>query len=111
MRTRARRTASRLLAATGRGAASAADLFSRLAHRASVPLPHDQAEQEAAAPLAPPPKRVPTGPGHAPGHRHLGPPPDVPEPRGARDRKPQHDQPWVPTGGLVDKQRRSERRG
>lgn len=121
MRTsRARRTASQLLAVSGRGAASAADLFSRLARRASVPLPHDQAEQETAAPLsapaapptaAAPPKRTPTGPGHAPGHRHLGPPPDVPEPREARDLRPQHDQPWVPTGGLTDKQRRSERRG
>jgi hypothetical protein len=49
------------------------------------------------------------GPGHAPGHKHTGPPPEVPMPRG-HDLPQPHDQPWVPTGGLVDKQRRSERR-
>jgi hypothetical protein len=48
--------------------------------------------------------------GHAPGHRRLGPPPKVRMPRRAVLRK-SHDQPWVPTGGLTDRLRRSERRG
>jgi hypothetical protein len=50
------------------------------------------------------------GEGHAPGHRHRGPPPKVQMPHAAQTKKP-HDQPWVPTGGLVDRLRRSERRG
>lgn len=53
---------------------------------------------------------TPLGPGHAPGHRHLGPPPDVPAPRTAEPGRP-HDQPWVPKGGLVGRSRRSQRRG
>lgn len=53
---------------------------------------------------------VRSGPGHAPGHRHLGPPPEVPEPPELIDRARPHNQPWVPTGGLIDRLRRSERR-
>lgn len=47
-------------------------------------------------------------PAHAPGHRHLGPPPDTEEPP-AESTEPAHDQPWVPTSGLTDRQRRSPR--
>lgn len=57
-----------------------------------------------------PPAGMNEGPGHARGHGHTGPPPEVPVPR-EHDRPGPHDQPWVPTGGLIDKQRRSERRG
>lgn len=53
---------------------------------------------------------TPVGPGHAPGHRHLGPPPDAPAPHPADPGRP-HDQPWVPKGGLVGRSRRSQRRG
>lgn len=50
-------------------------------------------------------------PGHAPGHRHLGPPPDVPPPHGARDVPRQHHPSWIDTGGRVDRLRRNERHG
>ena len=50
------------------------------------------------------------GPGHAPGHRHLGPPPEVPMPRSAGP-APQHHPHWLGTGGRVDRQRRNERHG
>jgi hypothetical protein len=56
-----------------------------------------------------PPAGMGEGPGHAPGHAHTGPPPPVPVPR-EHDRPGPHDQPWVPTGGLTDGRRRSERR-
>lgn len=58
----------------------------------------------------PPAHDTPVGPGHAPGHRHPGPPPDVPSPRSAEPGHP-HDQPWIPKGGLVGRSRRSQRRG
>jgi hypothetical protein len=52
------------------------------------------------------------GPGHAPGHRHLGPPPDVPPPHVAKDAAPhQHHPSYLDTGGRVDRQRRNERHG
>ena len=51
------------------------------------------------------------GPGHAPGHRHLGPPPDVPPPHPARNVPGQHHPSWIDTGGRVDRQRRNERHG
>ena len=51
------------------------------------------------------------GPGHAPGHRHLGPPPPAPRPPRDAHVPPQHHPAWLGTGGRVDRQRRSERRG
>ena len=40
-----------------------------------------------------------------------GPPPmKAPEPRPMPVRRP-HDQPWIPTGGLVGRKRRNERKG
>lgn len=51
------------------------------------------------------------GAGHAQGHRHLGPPPAQPEPSPSGHIKRSHDQPWVPTSGLVGRFRRSARRG
>lgn len=51
------------------------------------------------------------GPGHAPGHRHLGPPPEVAPPHAARDVPTQHHPSWIDTGGRIDRQRRNERHG
>jgi hypothetical protein len=48
---------------------------------------------------------------HAPGKRHIRPtrtPVDVPRNEPA---KRMHDQPWLPTSGLVGRSRRSARRG
>jgi hypothetical protein len=50
----------------------------------------------------------PADPAHAPGHRHLGPPPEEPVPPD-ETLEPAHDQPWVPTSGLTDRKRRSPR--
>jgi hypothetical protein len=50
------------------------------------------------------------GVGHAPGHRHLGPPPEVPIPHTSGP-PPQHHPAWMRTGGRVDRLRRSERHG
>jgi hypothetical protein len=51
--------------------------------------------------------RVPD-PAHAPGHHHLGPPPEVADPH-VDAVKPDHDQPWIRTTHL-DSQRRRFRR-
>ena len=50
-------------------------------------------------------------PGHAPGHRHLGPPPEVPAPHTSVPSQHQHHQAWLGTGGRVDRLRRNERHG
>lgn len=50
-------------------------------------------------------------PGHAPGHRHLGPPPDVPPPHPAPNVPKQHHPSYLDTGGRVDRLRRNERHG
>lgn len=47
--------------------------------------------------------------GHAPGHRHLGPPPEVPAPQAASVPPPRHTA-WQDIGGRVDRLRRNERR-
>lgn len=47
-------------------------------------------------------------PAHAPGHRHLGPPPEVADPH-LEAVAPAHDQPWVRTTHLDSQQRRSRR--
>lgn len=49
--------------------------------------------------------------GHAPGHRHLGPPPEVPGPRGPVPAQPRRHQAWMGTSGRVDRARRNERHG
>jgi hypothetical protein len=48
---------------------------------------------------------------HAPGKRRLGPPPSVARSRQGMVAARTHDQPWVPTSGLVGRTRRSARRG
>lgn len=50
------------------------------------------------------------GPGHAPGHRHLGPPPEILPPHAAGP-VPQRHPAWIRPGGRVDRLRRSERHG
>lgn len=50
-------------------------------------------------------------PGHAPGHRHLGPPPDLPGSHMSGPFSHQHHQAWLGTGGRVDRLRRNERHG
>jgi hypothetical protein len=64
-------------------------------HRNRHAAPLD-AEQEKAA-------------GHAPGKRHLGQPPDQPQPPAPR-LAGRHDQPWLPLRTLVGRVRRSTRR-
>ena len=49
-------------------------------------------------------------PAHAPGKTSLGPPPKGRRPRPARVAGLRH-QPWLPTSGLIGRQRRSARRG
>lgn len=51
------------------------------------------------------------GPGHAPGHRHLGPPPEMPEPHTPSPNAHLAHQPWIPSHGRTDRLRRSERKG
>ena len=54
---------------------------------------------------------APVDPAHAPGKRHRGPPAQqAPEHRDPPEKR-SHDQPWVPTSGLVGRPRRSARRG
>jgi hypothetical protein len=54
---------------------------------------------------------APSTPGHAPGHRHLEPPPDRPEPRRSPvPSRPRHPA-WLDSGGRVDRLRRNERHG
>lgn len=49
-------------------------------------------------------------PAHAPGKRKRGAPPGAKGAKpGAETRSDQHDQPWVPTSGLVGRSRRSPR--
>ncbi len=50
-------------------------------------------------------------PGHAPGHRHLASPPDIPGPHMSVPIQHQHHQAWLGTGGRVDRLRRNERHG
>lgn len=50
------------------------------------------------------------GPGHAPGHRHLGPPPEVPVPPASAVPPPRHAA-WHDIGGRIDRLRRNERHG
>lgn len=47
--------------------------------------------------------------GHAPGHRRLGPPPEVPAPHSA-SLLPARNAAWHDIGGRVDRVRRNERR-
>ena len=54
-------------------------------------------------------RRAGTDPAHAPGHRHLGPPPEVPDPTGAHGSRPHRDQPWVRTSHSDSQQRRFRR--
>lgn len=54
---------------------------------------------------------VEPGPGHAPGHRHLGPPPRLPFPKRSAPRGHEHHPAWLATGGRVDRLRRNERHG
>ena len=56
-------------------------------------------------------KRVHQDQGHAPGHRHLASPPDVPGPHMSVPIQHQHHQAWLGTGGRVDRLRRNERHG
>lgn len=49
------------------------------------------------------------GPHHE--HQHLDTGLEPAEHLASAERKGPHDQPWVPTGGLIGRQRRSERRG
>ena len=49
-------------------------------------------------------------PAHAPGKRRIGRVADEAAPPKVRLERPRH-QPWVPTSGLVGRQRRSARRG
>lgn len=49
-------------------------------------------------------------PGHAPGHRHLGPPPEVAAPPGSVVPPPRHVA-WHDIGGRIDRLRRNERHG
>lgn len=49
------------------------------------------------------------GAGHAPGHRHIGPPPEMPVPHSASVPPPRHTA-WHDIGGRVDRLRRNERR-
>jgi hypothetical protein len=48
---------------------------------------------------------------HAPGHRHLGPPPDEGAPRRADAPTGLHHPAWLRTGGRVDRLRHNERHG
>jgi hypothetical protein len=58
-------------------------------------------------PVEPPP--IPeAGDGHAPGHRHLGPPPQTPTPT-AVDTEPPTAQPWVRTTHSDSQKRRFRR--
>jgi len=50
-------------------------------------------------------------PAHAPGKAHRGAPPAAKQRAEANPAAPAHDQPWVPTSGLVGRSRRSARRG
>jgi hypothetical protein len=50
-------------------------------------------------------------PAHAPGKRHIGPAPTGAGAPSSGPAKRGHDQPWVPTSGLVGRTRRSARRG
>lgn len=52
--------------------------------------------------------RAETDPAHAPGHQHLGPPPDVDEPK-ASGAHAAHDQPYVRTTHLDSQKRRFRR--
>jgi hypothetical protein len=47
---------------------------------------------------------------HAPGKRRMGPPPIAARAARATPARRTHDQPWVPTSGLVGRTRRSARR-
>lgn len=63
-----------------------------------------------ASPVSAAPGTAPD-PAHAPGKRGKGPPPaTVSSPRAAPPTRT-HDQPWVPSSGLVGRSRRSARRG
>ncbi len=50
----------------------------------------------------------PISDGHAPGHRHLGPPPEEPRPT-TGDNEPAHDQPWIRTTHSDSQNRRFRR--
>jgi len=71
---------------------------------------HPSDHPEAGLPQGPGVDTVPN-PGHAPGHRHLGPPPDLPEPHTTVPLPRQHHPAWLGTGGRVDRLRRNERHG
>lgn len=63
---------------------------------------------------APQPPGIPPAPdpGHAPGHRHLGPPPEVPPPHTTPlVPRQQHHPAWLGGRGRVDRLRRNERHG
>lgn len=72
------------------------------------PAHHEPAHHEPSTGLGVDPT---PGPGHAPGHRHLGPPPEVPRPAPPGRARAQHHPAWLDTGGRVDRQRRNERHG
>lgn len=80
----------------------------------SVPPAADIAVDSAAAERRPGPDGIrggaEPGPGHAPGHRHLGPPPDRPEPN-VGVIPPARPPAWHEVGGRVGRLRRNERRG
>ncbi len=56
-------------------------------------------------------KRLRGDPAHAPGKHHLAPLPGTGRAAPRTGAVPPHDQPWVPTSGLVGRTRRSARRG
>ena len=76
--------------------------------------PHDE-EPPVSGPFAAPSRGVDLAAerasGHAPGHRHLGPPPEVPRPRGTVPAQPARHQAWQGQGGRVGRLRRNERHG
>lgn len=54
-------------------------------------------------------QRAGADPAHAPGHRHLGPPPEVDAPTGAHGAHAPRDQPWVRSSHSDSQQRRFRR--
>lgn len=98
----------------------ATGIFSRIekllrSREVAVPQEHTDEEPPVSGLLASPGRGIDLGAerasGHAPGHRHLGPPPEMPGPRDAAPAHQLRHQAWQDSGGRVDRQRRNERHG